>query len=290
MPVKPLLAPLLSTFLAACSPAGLLTGVNGLVPGDGGARKVASGIAYGALPRQKLDVWGPRRRTGEPLKPVVVFLYGGGWVAGSRADYGFAGSAFAGQDFVTIVPDYRLVPEVRFPAFVEDGALAVRWARDHVEQYGGDPRRITLAGHSAGAYNAAMLALDRRFLRAVGVDPKIVRAAAILSGPTDFHPFTDIRSRDALGAWPDPAATQPITFARADAPPMILLHGTADTVVRPRNSVVLADKLRALGAPVELKLYQGRNHVDVVKALSRPFRGSLPVLTDSASFLREHSR
>jgi dipeptidyl aminopeptidase/acylaminoacyl peptidase len=135
-----------------------------------------------------------------------------------------------------------------------------------------------------------MLALDRRFLTAVGVDPKIVRAAAILSGPTDFYPFTDIRSRDALGAWPDPAATQPITFARADAPPMILLHGTADTVVRPRNSVVLADKLRALGAPVELKLYQGRSHVDVVKALSRPFRGSLPVLTDSASFLREHSR
>lgn len=280
-----LLAPLLTATLAACTAPGLLTGINGLVPGDAGARKLASGIAFGGLPRQKLDVWGQKVRAGEPLKPVVVFLYGGGWVAGSRGDYGFAGSAFAGQGFVTIVPDYRLVPDVRFPAFVEDGALAVRWARDHAAQYGGDPSRITLAGHSAGAYNALMLTLDRHFLADAGVDPKIVRGAAILSGPTDFYPFTDIRSRDALGGWPDPKATQPITFARADAPPILLIHGTADTVVRPRNSIVLADRLRALGAPVELKLYEGKSHVDVVKALSRPFRRSLPVLADASAFL-----
>lgn len=276
--------------LASCTAPGLLTGINRFVPGDGNARLAARGIAYGPGERQRLDVWTPGRQAPGARLPVVVFLYGGGWVEGSRQDYGFAGSAFAGQGFVTIVPDYRLVPGVLFPAFVEDGALAVKWARDHAAEYGGDPKRITLAGHSAGGYNAAMLALDRHFLTDVGVDPKTIRAAALLAAPLDFYPFTDIRSRDALGQWPRPAETQPIAFARADAPPLFLAAGTADTVVRPRNSKVLAARLTALGAPVELKLYEGKGHVDLAKALAKPFRGSVPVLADSAVFLHRNSR
>ena len=156
---RPALVAALSA-LAGCTPAGLLTQVDRLAASDG-ARRVASAESYGADPRHKLDVWAPARR-GETALPVVVFFYGGGWNSGSRGDYGFAGAAFASRDFVAIVPDYRLVPTIRFPAFVEDGALAVRWARDNAARFGGDPRRITLAGHSAGAYNAAMLALDRR--------------------------------------------------------------------------------------------------------------------------------
>jgi acetyl esterase/lipase len=274
--------------LAACSPAGLLNGVSRL-SGDGATRLDRRGAAFGPLARQKLDVWVPAARGPAPL-PVVVFFYGGGWVAGDRRDYGFVGRAFAARGFVAIVADYRLVPEVRFPAFVEDGALAIKWARDHVAAHGGDPRRISLAGHSAGAWQAAMLALDARFLRAVGVDPDIVRAAALLSAPTDFHPFTEARGRDALGHWPRPAETQPISFARADAPPILLLHGTADTVVRPYNSERLAAKLTRLGAPAELRLYPGRNHVDLVKSLSPTFRGTTPALADSVAFLGANSR
>jgi acetyl esterase/lipase len=277
--------PLLS--LAACSPAGLLTSLDRL-SSSGEARRAASGIAFGSDPRQKLDVWVPRSPSAKP-RPVVVFLYGGGWVDGARGDYGFAGAAFASQGFVTIVPDYRLVPQVRFPAFVEDGALAVKWARDHAAEYGGDPGRITLAGHSAGGYNAAMLALDPHFLRDVGVDPKIIRAAALLAAPLDFYPFTEARGRDALGQWPRPAETQPINFASASAPPIFLAAGTADTIVQPRNSKAMAARLRALGVPVELKLYAGKGHVDLAKALSKPFRGTAPVLADSAAFLRAHS-
>ena len=164
-------------------------------------------------------MWVPQaRRRGAPL-PVVVFFYGGGWVAGERADYGFVGRAFAAQGFVAIIPDYRLVPQVRFPSFVEDGAQAVKWARDHAAEYGGDPAKITLAGHSAGSYIAAMLALDRHYLSQAGVDPSVVRAAALLSGPYDFYPFTEQRGRDALGHWPRPRETQPISFVRRDAPP-----------------------------------------------------------------------
>src|SRR5687768_4052949 len=177
--------------LAGCSPAGLLNGIS-RVSGDGNSRLAVRGAAYGPLPRNKLDVWVPASPPDGPL-PVVIFFYGGGWVSGDRGDYGFAGRAFAAQGFVTIVADYRLVPEVRFPAFLQDGALAVKWARDNVARYGGDPGRISLAGHSAGAYQAAMLALDRRYLRAAGVDPAIVRAAALLAAPTDFYPWTETR-------------------------------------------------------------------------------------------------
>lgn len=270
--------------LLGCTPAGLLNGVSRLT-GDGGVRTAVRGAAYGSDPRQKLDVYAPASRGAASL-PVVVFFYGGGWVDGDRGDYAFAGRAFAARGFVAVVADYRLVPGVRFPAFVEDGALAVKWVRDNIAGHGGDPRRLALSGHSAGAYIAAMLALDTGFLTRAGVDPRIVRGAALLSGPYDFYPFTEQRGRDALGNWPRPAETQPISFARADAPPMLLMHGTADTIVRPGNSRSLATKLAALGAPVELKLYPGKNHVDTIKSLSPAFRGSTPALADSIAFLR----
>ena len=271
----------------ACSPAGLLNSVS-RISGDG-ARLAVNGAAYGLGPRHKLDVWVPKGKAAAPL-PVVIFFYGGGWVAGERGDYGFAGRAFAAQGFVAIVPDYRLVPGVHFPGFIEDGALAVKWARDNAARYGGDPRRISVSGHSAGSYIGAMLTLDGHYLRDAGVDPGIIRAAALLSGPYDFYPFTDGRARDALGNWPRPAETQPISFARADAPPMLLIHGTADTVVRPYNSERLAAKLRGLGAPVELRLYPGKSHIDTIKSVSPTFRGSTPALADSIAFLRKHDR
>ena len=271
--------------LLGCSPAGLLNGIS-RIAGDGGVRVAVRGGAYGADPRQKLDVYLPENMPAGSRLPVVIFFYGGGWVDGDRGDYAFAGRAFAAQGFVAVVADYRLVPQGRFPAFVEDGALAVKWARDNAARLGGDPARIALSGHSAGSYIAAMLALDTRFLTNIGVDPAIVRGAALLSGPYDFFPFTEQRGRDALGRWPRPEETQPISFARAGAPPMLLMHGTADTIVQPRNSEALAAKLAALGALVELKLYSGKSHTDTIKSLSPAFRGSTPALADSIAFLR----
>ncbi|MDQ3478758.1 MAG: alpha/beta hydrolase [Pseudomonadota bacterium] len=279
-------APLLA--LTACSPARLLTNFDRLTS-SGDARQAARSLAYGADPRQTLDIWAPRRSGEQPL-PVVVFFYGGGWNEGAAADYGFAGAAYAGNGFIAVIPDYRLVPSVRFPAFVEDGALAVKWVRDNIGRYGGDPGRVTIAGHSAGAYIGAMLTLDQRYLRNAGVDPNIVRAAALLSGPYDFHPFTEARGQNAFGAWPNPAETQPISFARADAPPMLLAHGTADRVVMPYNSSRLAERLRQLGAPVTLRMYSGVNHIDTVVSLAGTFRGRTPALAESAGFLLQHSQ
>ena len=268
------------------SPVALLNKVDRLYPGRGDkARRAAEGIRFGPHARHHLDVWVPSHPASAKL-PVVVFFYGGGWHAGERADYGFAAAAFASQGFVAVVPDYRLVPEARYPDFLEDAALALRWVWQNIAHYGGDPAKIAVSGHSAGAYIAAMLALDPRWLAAVHLPPHTVKAGALLSGPFDFAPFREWRGRAAFGSHPDPAETQPINHVRPDAPPLLLQHGSSDRLVYAKNSRSLAARLAAAGAPHELRIYQGCDHAGTVVALSRPFRHRFPVLADAAAFLR----
>jgi acetyl esterase/lipase len=177
------------------------------------------------------------------------------------------------------------VPQVLFPAFLDDGAEAVAWVEDNIAKHGGDPERLAFMGHSAGAYQAVMLALDSKRLVAAGVDPANVTAAVGLSGPYDFYPFDKPRSIAAMGQWPRPLETQPIAFARADAPPLLLVTSEGDETVRPRNANNLGAKLRELGAPVEVKNYGPLDHEEIVMALSVPFRKKGPVLADSVAFL-----
>ena len=219
-------------------------------------------------------------------RPLLVFFYGGSWNSGRRQDYAWLGRALAAQGFVTVVPDYRLVPEVRYPAFVEDGAAAVALARSRAGSWGADPDGIVLAGHSAGAYIAVMLATDRRFLQAAGVPNGALRGAAGLAGPYDFYPFDATSTRAAFGGAPDGASTQPINAVSGDEPPLWLASGDGDETVRPRNSVALAEKVRAAGGDAEVKIYPGVDHIGIALALSRPFRGRAPVLADLATFVR----
>ncbi|CAN7215392.1 alpha/beta hydrolase [Bosea sp. LjRoot237] len=270
-----------SALLSACSPLGLL---NAFTPADTGGRLAAGGIAYGPDERHRLDVYVPAQSAGRA--PVMVFFYGGGWNSGERADYAFVGRAFAAQGFVTVIPDYRLVPKVRFPAFVEDGALALRWVRDNIATYGGDATGIALSGHSAGAHIAMMLALDGRFLARAGLPPGFVRSIAGLAGPYDFLPFDDPRSIAAFGEFPRLTDTQPISFASARAPRAFLATGDEDETVRPRNSIALAAKLRAAGVAVELKTYPGIGHAGILLALNTGFRGRAPVLADIVRFAK----
>ena len=262
---------------------GTLDVIDRFTLGEGGS-EIAADVGFGAH-GQKLDVWrsGPAKPGGAP---VIVFFHGGGWVKGTRGEYGWAARAYASKGFVVVVPDYRKVPQVRFPGFVEDGADAVRWTRDNIARFGGDPGRIAVAGHSAGAHTVAMLALDPQWLAKAGA-PGAVKAAVGLSGPYDFYPFTG-RSVAAMGGWPRPQETQPLAYARTDAPPMMLVTGTMDTTVRPKNARNLAAKLKAVGATVEKKEYAGQGHEDIAMALSLPFRGKAPVLDDSTAFLNAH--
>lgn len=278
-----LLAAGLGLGAAGCSP---LRVFSTLTPKDGGVRMAARGIAYGADPRQALDLYAP---VGDGVRPLAVFFYGGSWSSGDRGDYGWVGRALAAQGFLVAVPDYRLVPSVRFPAFVEDGAAATATARAEAARHGGDPHRVFLVGHSAGAYIALQLALDRSFLDAAGVPEGAIRGAAGLAGPYDFHPFDAEASVAAFGQAPEPRRTQPINFARGDAPPLWLATGDADETVRPRNSFALAERVRAAGGRAEVKVYPGLDHIGVLLALSRPFRGRAPVLRDLTAFMRANA-
>lgn len=265
------------------SQVGLLNSVDALLSFGAPARKVASGIAFGPQERQKLDIWVPTAPSKKP-RDVIVFFYGGSWNSGDRELYGFVGRALAARGYIVVLPDYRLVPEVRFPGFVEDGAAAVAWVQKNVASYGGNPSRINLSGHSAGAHIAALLTLDQQWLKAAGAGDNAVHSFAGLAGPYDFVPFTSDASKAAFGQMPDPTPSQPITFARKDAPPMLLLTGSADTTVKPRNGTVLAAAQAKLGAKAQTLLYNGLGHSDIIMAVAQPFRSKAPVIDDLAAF------
>jgi acetyl esterase/lipase len=254
-----------------------------LVPKDNGGVRIASGIAYGNGPRHKLDIYAPRDRKAGTALPILLFFYGGSWASGTRTGYSFVGRALAAQRFLVIIPDYRIGPANLYPDFVTDGADAVRWVIAHGRDYGGAPDRIVLSGHSAGAYIAAMLAVDARRL---GSGRRAIRGLVGIAGPYDFAPFDVPASKAAFGHWPDAAETQPVTWAGAGDPPALLLIGDDDDTVRARNSEALADKLRSAGVPVEIKRYAGIGHVGMVTAIARPFRSRAAVLEDSARFMR----
>ncbi|GAA0615705.1 alpha/beta hydrolase [Brevundimonas kwangchunensis] len=275
-----LFVPVLGALAAACSPLALL---NGLGPRDGGVRRSARGLPYGSDARQTMDVFAPTAAANGP-RPVLVFFYGGGWDSGSREVYGWAAQALAAQGFVVFVPDYRIVPEVHFPAFIQDAAAATAEAGKLAARYGGDPARLGVIGHSAGAHLAMMIALDRRYM--AGVDaPNLIRAAAGLAGPYDFLPFDVPASINAFGRVADPTLTQPVSFVRADAPPLWLGHGTDDVVVHAEDTTILCDRMRAVGGRCEAKLYPGLNHADLIATFSPLFRKKAPVLADVSAFL-----
>lgn len=274
-----LFAPLLGLAAAACSPLSLLNAVG---PRDRGAGRVARDLPYGDDHRQKMDVYAPAQAAN---LPVLVFFYGGGWDSGDRKDYGWAAQALAARGFVVFVPDYRLVPQVHFPAFIQDAAEATARASELAATYGGDPARLGVIGHSAGAHLAMMIALDRRYMAAVD-QPTLIKAAAGLAGPYEFLPFDVAASRNAFGRAPDPTLTQPVTFARADAPPLWLGHGTDDVVVHDEDTTILCERMTAVGGRCEAKLYPGLNHADLIATFSPLFRKKAPVLDDVTGFMR----
>lgn len=254
------------------------------------ARLDQAALAYGQFPRQKLDVHVPsgwRKDAGKPL-PVLVFFHGGSWNSGSRVDYGFVARALAQQGMIVVLPDYRLVPDGKFPVMVEDSAAALAFVADQAATWGGDPQRLFVAGHSAGAYNAVMAALDRQYLGRLGKDSGIIRGVVALAGPYDFLPFTSDAARDAMAHWPRLDETQPVHYARGDGPPLLLLTGDRDSTVRSRNSVALARAVTQAGGVASMTDYPGIDHADIIMALARPFRGKAPVLDDLTGFLRTH--
>ncbi len=258
--------------LGGCSPAALL---NTTVSRQG--YKLEADIPYGSNPRQKLDVYTPDQQRADGKS--VIFFYGGSWDSGAKGDYLFVGQALAARGITTIIPDYRVYPEVRYPTFLDDGAAATAWAARKV---GTD--KLFVSGHSAGAYIAIMMVANTPYLAAAGVDRMKLPGGIGIAGPYDFLPLTSRRLIEIFGG-PDRRETQPITYARAPLPPILLLHGTTDITVKPFNSERLAEAWRRAGSTAELKLYPEVDHIDIVGSFSELLRKRAPSLDDTISFI-----
>ena len=270
-----------AALLSGCSGAGVLNAVAGKV------HQGQQDIPYGQAPRQRLDVYQPLAGNRPAAPPVVVFFYGGSWSKGERADYRFVGEALASAGAIVVIPDYRLSPGVRYPEFVRDSAAAVKWAFDHAAELGGSPDNVVVMGHSAGGYNAAMVALDRRWLDGAGLAPQRKVAGWIgLAGPYDFLPIEDRQTQVAF-RWPQTSRdTQPIVHVTATAPRTLLLAAITDSLVNPQRSTVgLGRALQAVGVPTKVELYPRVNHVTLLAAMAQPLRWLAPVWSEVLAFL-----
>jgi acetyl esterase/lipase len=250
---------------------------------NAGHAPATASAAYGPDPAQRVDIYRPATTQDAP---VVLFFYGGSWQGGRRADYAFVGAALAERGMLAVVADYRRFPQVRFPDFVADGALALRWTRDHAADFGADPQRLFVAGHSAGAHIAALLATDAQYLQRVGLAPRDLRGAIGIAGPYDFLPITDPDLKPIFGREADWPRSQPVNFVDGDEPPFLLLHGEDDKLVWPRNSERLAARLRGAGIAVDYRPYPDLGHVRILGGLrSAAFA---PTLSDVEAFVIAH--
>ncbi len=274
------LAALGTALLSACSP---IAAINLLVPREG--YDVRAGLAYGPDPRHKLDVYVPQGLNGPA--PVLLFFYGGAWSSGDRSQYLAFGQSFASKGIVTVVADYRLYPQVKYPAFAQDAALALAWVHAHVREHGGDPARIFVSGHSAGAYNAVMLASEPKFIEAAGGRLDWIRGVIGIAGPYDFLPLTDPDYIDMFHGANNQDA-MPVNHVDGKRPPMLLATGSDDGTVLPRNSDRMAAKLKAHGNSAEVIKYPGVGHVGIILSLAPGFRGKTTLREDMLRFIRSH--
>ena len=274
------LAALGTALLSACSP---IAAINLLVPREG--YDVRAGLAYGPDPRHKLDVYVTQGLNGPA--PVLLFFYGGAWSSGDRSQYLAFGQSFASKGIVTVVADYRLYPQVKYPAFAQDAALALAWVHAHVREHGGDPARIFVSGHSAGAYNAVMLASEPKFIEAAGGRLDWIRGVIGIAGPYDFLPLTDPDYIDMFHGANNQDA-MPVNHVDGKRPPMLLATGSDDGTVLPRNSDRMAAKLKAHGNSAEVIKYPGVGHVGIILSLAPGFRGKTTLREDMLRFIRSH--
>lgn len=245
-----------------------------------------SDVTFSQSPALALDIYRPMKASATPL-PVIVFFYGGRWTFGHKAQYAFAGHTLAQRGYVVVIPDYRQYPDVKFPAFVEDAASAVAWTHDHIAQYGGDPARLYVAGHSSGAHLGSLVATDPRYLSAHDMNRDVIKGFSGLAGPYAFIPEEE-DLKDMFGPPSNYPQIQATSFVDGRQPPMLLLWGSDDTAVGQFNMDRLAKKIADEGGVVETKIYPGVSHAWIVGALSWMGKNRVPVADDMDAFFAAH--
>jgi acetyl esterase/lipase len=266
----------------ACTDAGL-TLINASAR-FGDYERVAD-IAYGDHARQQLDIYRPEIDS-HTLRPTVLFFYGGCWggcKTWPKEQYRFVAEALTAAGFVTVLADYRLHPDVRFPAIIADAASALSWVSENITAFGGDPHQLFVMGHSAGAHLSAMLAFDDTHVAPATYES--IAGFIGLAGPYDFLPLTKSYQREVFGPEENYPASQPINFVDGSEPPMLLLYGDADATVGRHNLVNLAAEVKARQGQVDTRIYPGLDHGLIVAALAAPLQGRYPVYKDVVNFI-----
>ena len=242
----------------------------------------ATNLIYDDARNLRLDIYTPESRK---RAPVVVYFFGGRWSEGDKADFKFVGQALTTLGYVAVLPNYRQYPEARFPAFVEDAAQAVKWVRDNIVRYGGDPGQIFVMGHSSGAHIAAMLALNEDYMKAAGGSRSWIRGMIGLAGPYDFLPLVDPDLRDIFGPPEEFQKSQPVFYVDGQNPPLLLLHGEDDENVRVKNTRNLAAAVARAGGPVEMVIYPKMSHAKILATASARLRSQSDVLDHVGEFV-----
>lgn len=226
-------------------------------------------LPYGEHARQKLDLYLPKQRG---IHPVLVFVHGGTWQKYRKDDFKFIGESFARAGYVTAVINYRLYPEVQYPAFVQDTVKALRWVKDRIAQYSGNPNRIFVMGHSAGGYNAVMSVVGTPFLEAEGLKSTDFKGVIGIAGIYDIPPLDGIFAENTIRK-----EVMPVYQVRGDLPPFLLLSAGNDDLVMPENAIRLAKALQENSTPVETFTVPNLGHTDVLATLVRRVSGNFPV-------------
>ena len=268
--------------LSACTAVGIKV-ANAPVPFFDG--NIVRDIVFDEESTQTLDIYIPDQATEERL-PVVIFFYGGRWTNGEKEDFAFVGTALAEKGFIVVIPDYRKYPDVRFPTFVEDGADAVSWVHENIEDYRGKPDMLFLSGHSSGAHIASLLIVDERYLKP-GINSAI-KGFAGLAGPYSFTPEAE-DVKIIFGPPSQYPQMQATTFIDGSEPPLLLLYGRNDKLVAPYNLERLRQKIAENGGKVQAKYYSDISHIEIIGAMSWVWRSKAPVLEDLATFFHEQS-
>ena len=264
----------------SCTQAAFMT-VN--LPSQFESLSVKHDFGYGPDPSQKLDIYVPID-TEEKLLEVIVFLYGGRWTSGAKEDYRFIGATFARKGFVVVIADYRKYPAVRFPVFIEDGAKALAWVADHISEHHGNPKKIHIIGHSAGAHIGALLTADSHYLAEEGKSrTSIIHDFVGLAGPYAFTP-DEPDLEDMFGPPENYLNMQVTSFIDGTQPPMLLLYGDRDSTVKYSNLQKLEQRITQQGGCVQSRVYRNVNHTDLLKALSWLNLQKVPVVEDSIKF------
>ncbi|MBY0355427.1 MAG: alpha/beta hydrolase [Rickettsiales bacterium] len=250
-----------------------------------------SSLSYSSASGQKLDIYYQKPVDAsalQPIRPVVIFFYGGSWSYGKKEQYRFVAARLVKEGYVVVIPDYVKYPQAKFPDFMQDAARATVWVKQNILKYGGDPQQINIVGHSAGAFIGALLLADDSYLTTAGGSPDMVCAFAGLAGPYDFTPESD--DLKAIFGPPERYDLMHVPpFIDGTEPPMLLLHGEEDDTVGSFNQAHLAEAITQKHGVVKTILYPKTDHYSIISTFVAWDNGSTPIVKDMVSFFQSHA-